>query len=334
MNILAEHVSGTDPAGAAALLGYAAPVELERFQGLEDGLWERASLGPAVLECVRLRSARIRGCRFCAGVRVSAAFDDGLAEEQLDHLDDPSERDVLSREQRGALHLVDRYLLDPRRPGAYDRIDLADVLGSRGVVEVLVACGVFASADLRIALGENAPPVGSGRVERRDPGTRPGSVGADWPHLTGPIVVPGPGVPHLDDETARLLAGLRGFLWDGQDLPDALIAACVVRAAQLLGVGHADPGYPLMVPPEVERQAPAADVAAWTDLATGLRRDVLALGEQLWLDPSGVDDALTQPLVNQLSTAGVIRTAWKLIWIGQLHRIAAVLVADGEPTTG
>ena len=84
--------TGTDPIGAAALLGYADPVELERFVALENAMWGETTLSPAVIETVRLHCAGIRGCEFCKAVRYTAAIDDGLTEAQIAILDVPDAR--------------------------------------------------------------------------------------------------------------------------------------------------------------------------------------------------------------------------------------------------
>lgn len=327
MDILAGRSDdATGPTGAAALLGYAAAEELERFERLEDGLWERSSLAPSVLECVRLRCASARGCRFCAAIRVTSAVEDGLAEQDLDHLDDPAARRALSPQQRAALDLADRYLLYPSRPPASEADHLVAVLGGQGIVEVLLACAVFASADLRIALGQNAPPEGSGVVERRHTGRPALPGGCTWPRLDGPIVVPGEPLPLVDTQLVQLLEGLRSWLWDGRDLRERTVATCVVRAAQLLGFAPEEPTSTLLLPPAVRELAPSPEeVARWPATAVGVDRAVVALGEQLWVDPAGVGERLVAPLQRDLGTAGVIRVAWRLIWIGQLHRIAGVL---------
>lgn len=322
--------TGTEPVGAVALLEYGDPHERACFQRLEDAVWEASSLGPAVLECVRLRGARIRGCRFCAAVRVTSAVEDGLTESDLDHLDDPSARASLPGEQQAALALVDRYLLDPRQPPVAERAELASVLGARGVVEVLVACASFASADLRIALGENREPSGSGRVERRPRIASPFPGARDWPNLEQPLIHAGVPLPFVDGEAAAALDELRAGLWSHPDLPWELVAACVVRGAQVLGVSAEGPGFARLVPPEVQADAPPEEVATWPERYRGLWAHGFALAEQLWLDPAGVDGYHTDPLVASLGIAGLIRTSWALIWIGQFHRIAATLAVPEE----
>ena len=43
------------------------------------------------------------------------------------------------------------------------------------------------------------------------------------------------------------------------------------------------------------------------------------------IDPAGVDSAITDPLKLSLGVDGLIRVAWNLILIGQLHRLALTL---------
>ena len=116
----------TDPVGAAALLGYADPVELERFVALEDAIWGQTTLTPAVIETVRLHCARIRGCEFCKAVRYTAAIDDGLTEGQIAQMDVPTARSEFSAEQSAALTLVDHFLRDPRKPDEKRAIEITN----------------------------------------------------------------------------------------------------------------------------------------------------------------------------------------------------------------
>ena len=51
----------------------------------------------------------------------------------------------------------------------------------------------------------------------------------------------------------------------------------------------------------------------------------MSLAEQLWIDPAGVNEAITDPLIARHGVDGVIRIAWNLILIGQLQRLALVL---------
>lgn len=322
MNILPA--VGPGPVGAAALLAHADKAELERFQAIEDAVWSNTSLTPAVIEAVRLRCAQVRGCKFCAAVRVKAAFEDGLSESHIARLGAP-DRGELSEPQRAALALVDRFLLEPRAPADAEAVWIAGLLGSRGVLEVLLACAAFASAELRIALGENLAPSGDVVVERRRGVTLPPSESRDWPNHVGPVLDPDSRFPEIDRRLARPVEGLVAALWSGADLSPDLLAACIMRASQLFELADDDPAYRLIVPKRAAEIADAANVRDWPAWPSGCDRAVMTLGEQLWIDPAGVDETVTKPLREFFGIGGIIRIAWDLIWIGQLERLALVL---------
>lgn len=317
-------IPGGDPVGAVALLEAASPRLRSRFQALEDAVWSRTSLPNAVTEAVRLRSAHLRGCEFCSAVRVSAGREDGLGEAEIARLDDLAARAELPSAHRAALSLIDRALTSPQAPPAGERRSIGAALGTRGVVEVLAACAAFASADLRIALGENRAPTGDGVVDRAR-ASQPRSPGSGWPALTGRVLDPDHRLPEVDDAVADPIAEQVADLWAGSVVAPELMAACVVRSAQLLGVGEGEPVFELLLPPARVRPPDADHVRRWPAWTEQPARDVLALAEQLWLDPATVGSSVTEPLVRQLGTEGTIAVTWALIWVGQLHRLALVL---------
>jgi alkylhydroperoxidase family enzyme len=315
---------GSEPVGAVALLDAASPRLRSRFQALEDAVWSRTTLPSAVIEAVRLRSAHLRGCEFCSAVRVSAGREDGLGEAEIARLDDLTARAALPPVHRAALTLVDHALGSPTAPAAGETRRIGAALGSRGVVEVLAACAAFASADLRIALGENRAPDGDGVVLRaRAPVPRPAAAG--WPALTGRVLDPAQRLPGIDEAVAGPIADQVAELWDGSVVPPELMAACAVRSAQLLGIDAEEPVADLLLPPSPLAPPDRDHVRGWPAWTDTVARDVLALAEQLWVDPAGVGPSLTAPLRRELGTAGVIALTWSLIWVGQLHRLALVL---------
>lgn len=328
MNILPA--TGGDPIGAAALLNHANPAELERFTALEDAVWGKTTLSPAVTEAVRLHCAQIRGCAFCSAVRVSAAIEDGLSEAHIANLGTADLRDWCSTEQAAALMLVDLYLRNPQQPGDEQRARICAALGTSGVMEVLLACCAFASADLRIALGENLEPQGSGVVERARGELALQKVGASWPALDGSVLDPATTLPAVAAAVAAPIHERIAALWSGTDMPPKLVAACAVRSAQLLGVDSADPVMGFLVPPLAAQLVEAEGVRGWPQWSAAQGRDELALAEQLWVDPAGVDESIIEPLLAARGTDGLIRVAWSLILIGQLHR--AALVLHGSPS--
>ena len=323
MNILP--VTGKDPIGAAALLDHADPLELGRFVALEDATWGATTLSPSVVEAVRLHCAKIRGCEFCAAVRYTAAIADGLTEAQIEHLGSEEAREDFDAGQSAALTLVDRYLRDPRKPGEKRAREIASTLGTSGVMEVLVACGAFASADLRIALGENREPAGSGVVDRAGNALAAPSHDTSWPALRGSVLDPALDLPGVAAGLAGPIRERVAGLWSGRDLADELVAACILRSAQLFGVAPDDPVSTFLVPAAALSLADPDEVRRWPEWPAAEARYVLALAEPLWMDPAGVDAGIVEPLEAGFGSDGLIRVAWSLILIGQLQRLALVL---------
>ena len=240
-------------------------------------------------------------------------------------MDLPAARSEFSAEQSAALTLVDHFLRDPRKPDEERATEIASILGTSGVLEVLIACCAFASAELRIALGENSRPHGSGVIDRAGCAHTSRSTATAWPALQGAILDPDTRLPGVAPELANPIRERVTALWSGRDMAPELVAACVIRSAQLLNVATDDPVIEYLVPPEAARLANADEVRAWPTWPTERGRCEMALAEQLWIDPAGVDAAITDSLESSLRVDGLIRVAWNLILIGQLHRLALVL---------
>lgn len=328
MNLLAD-VTGSEPAGAAALLALGDPEELARFRFLEDRIWDATTLAAPVVESVRIRSARIRGCEFCASVRMSGAREAGLSEAQLSAQDSPERRAELPADQRAALRLVDAFLIEGMTPPADELAGLVAALGAEGVVEVLVACAVFASADLRIALGDNRP-ANSSAIERAHTRRPRSDASGGWPALDAPILLPGATIPLVDARLDDAIRGLRSDLFAQTDVPHPLLAMCLVRSAQLLGAEDGSARAGLLAPAELREGIDGSTVRSWTRELTGSDHRFMAFAEQLWVDPSGLDEALVGPLRADLGDAALIRHTWRLIWIGQLQRMSMVLGPEGS----
>jgi alkylhydroperoxidase family enzyme len=317
--------TGPDPVGAAALLGHADPAELDRFVALEDALWEQGTLAPAVLESVRLHCAQVRGCEFCKAVRYTAAIEDGLTEAQVARLEAPAERDEFTAAQTAALTLSEHFLRDTRKPDEQKAVKIAEVLGTAGVTEVLVACCAFASAELRIALGDNRKPSGSGLMERAGRSSPDSPANTAWPELDGAVLDPATTLPDIAPALASPIRERVTSLWSGDDLSAEIVAACILRSAQLQGVTTDDPVNRYLAPATAARLADPEEVRRWPAWPAGLERNVMKLAEQLWIDPAGVNPDITGPLQADIGVDGTIRVAWHLILIGQLHRLALVL---------
>ena len=79
------------------------------------------------------------------------------------------------------------------------------------------------------------------------------------------------------------------------------------------------------MPPRAATLVDPEEVRNWPEWSIEKSRNELALAEQVWMDPAGVNAAITAPLEALLGVDGVIRVTWNLILIGQLHRLALVL---------
>ena len=322
MSIL--QATGSDPVGAAALLGYADPAELDRFSALEDAVWGDTTLSPSVTEAVRLHCANIRGCAFCSAVRITSAIEDGLSEDQIANLDVPGAHTGVSAQHDAALTLVDHFLRDPRRPDPERRDEIAQALGTAGVMEVLLACCAFASADLRIALGENLEPAGSNIFERARGQREDAPDATDWPQLSGSILDPEVELPMVSDSIVGIIRQRLASLSESRDLAPELVAACALRSTQLHGVDAGDPIMALLMPANGAARS-ADEVRNWPAWDATQGRYEMELAEQLWIDPAGVTKTTTDALETRHGVGGLIRIAWNLILIGQLHRLVLVL---------
>src|SRR5690606_2153465 len=95
------------------------PETLQPIIDLQDAMWRRASIGPAIVEMLRLRNARTVNCVFCRSVRYYIARADGLTEDKVAEIDDGFASGALSEREKLVLAFADLYLRTP------DRVDAA-----------------------------------------------------------------------------------------------------------------------------------------------------------------------------------------------------------------
>ncbi|MBV6416034.1 MAG: hypothetical protein CMLOHMNK_00561 [Steroidobacteraceae bacterium] len=93
------------------------PETLQPVIDLQAAMWHQASIGPAVMEMLRLRSARTVNCVFCKSVRYDIALADGLTEDKVEQIDDDFAASALSAREKLVLAFADLYL---RTPGEVD----------------------------------------------------------------------------------------------------------------------------------------------------------------------------------------------------------------------
>jgi alkylhydroperoxidase family enzyme len=137
------------PAGGAApgeaAFAAAQPGLYRDFTDLYAALWHEGVVDHPTKEAVRLRNARVTGCRFCRNVRFARAREDGLGEDLVDLITDDHARSALPARLRRALALADVFLLDPGG-GTPPRLraELLEEFGPAGTVELAFGLALFA----------------------------------------------------------------------------------------------------------------------------------------------------------------------------------------------
>src|SRR5688572_28581804 len=91
------------------------PETLPALIELQGAVWHRTSVGPALMEVLRLRNARTVNCIFCKSVRYDIARADGLTEAKVEQIDDDFASSALSLREKLALSFADVYLRHPER---------------------------------------------------------------------------------------------------------------------------------------------------------------------------------------------------------------------------
>ena len=97
--------------GVAAILGHR-PEVAGALGSLMLALRSSGTLSPRLVELVRLRIAFHNQCRNCMSVRYQSAIDDGLTEDAVCSLEQPSDADDLSPAERSAVHFADLFATD------------------------------------------------------------------------------------------------------------------------------------------------------------------------------------------------------------------------------
>jgi AhpD family alkylhydroperoxidase len=97
--------------GVAAILGHR-PDVAGALGALKAALQASGTLPPRLVELVRLRIAFHNQCRTCMSVRYQSAIDDGLTEDAVCCLEQPSDADDLSPAERSAVRFADLFATD------------------------------------------------------------------------------------------------------------------------------------------------------------------------------------------------------------------------------
>ena len=146
--------------------------------------------------------------------------------------------------------------------------------------------------------------------------------------MAGSVLDPAFELPGVADGISSTVQNRLRTLWSGRDMSHELVAAAAMRSAQLLGIDDDAGVRDVLLPDFAKGLVDASDVRGWPQWPESRGRLELALAEQLWIDPSSVDDSTVEPLLETRGSDGLIRVAWQLILIGQLHRLALVLHND------
>ncbi|AEV76492.1 hypothetical protein MycrhN_6030 [Mycolicibacterium rhodesiae NBB3] len=97
--------------GVASILGHR-PEVAGALGALKSALVSTGTLSPRLVELVRLRIAFHNQCRSCMAVRSQSAIDDGLTEELVCSLEQPSQADDLTPAERSAVRYADLFATD------------------------------------------------------------------------------------------------------------------------------------------------------------------------------------------------------------------------------
>jgi AhpD family alkylhydroperoxidase len=97
--------------GVGAILGHR-PDVAGALGALKAALQASGTLPPRLVELVRLRIAFHNQCRSCMSVRYQSAIDDGLTEDAVCCLEQPSDADDLSPAERSAVRFADLFATD------------------------------------------------------------------------------------------------------------------------------------------------------------------------------------------------------------------------------
>jgi len=97
--------------GVASILGHR-PEVAGALGSLMVALRSSGTLSPRLVELVRLRIAFHNQCRSCMSVRYQSAIDDGLTEDAVCCLEQPSDADDLSPAERSAVRFADLFATD------------------------------------------------------------------------------------------------------------------------------------------------------------------------------------------------------------------------------
>jgi AhpD family alkylhydroperoxidase len=97
--------------GVASIVGHR-PEVARALGALKAALQASGTLPPRLVELVRLRIAFHNQCRSCMSVRYQSAIDDGLTEDAVCSLEQPSDADDLSPAERSAVRFADLFVTD------------------------------------------------------------------------------------------------------------------------------------------------------------------------------------------------------------------------------
>ncbi len=119
------------------------PETLQPIIDLQAAIWHGSSVGPALLEVLRLRNARTVNCVFCKSVRYDIARADGLTEDKVRQIDDDFASSELTKREKLALAFADLYLRDPGRRDPTLIADLQREFTPQQLAQMAIALSTF-----------------------------------------------------------------------------------------------------------------------------------------------------------------------------------------------
>ncbi len=130
---------------------------LDAMLELQDRVWHRSSIGPALAETLRLRNANAVNCVICRNVRYDIARTDGLTEAQALGIGGGNEA-LLTDEQRLAVAFADIYLREPGRRDPGLAAALRERFSPEQIAHMAIALTFF-NALSRCAVGIGGCPM-------------------------------------------------------------------------------------------------------------------------------------------------------------------------------
>lgn len=130
------------------------PTAYAAYRRLEEALWDRALLDPALVELCRLRVAQLVGCGAELTVRHDEARAAGLAEAKIDELRQWPTSSHYTDADRAVLNFTEKFVIDASSVDDDDCAAVRAQLSDPEIAALTTAVAMFdAMARFQVALG-------------------------------------------------------------------------------------------------------------------------------------------------------------------------------------